>query len=345
VSPATPSITLNSAQQLTLAATGIFSDGSSADVSNNVTWSSSNSAVATVFPSGLAPGLVAPVSAGNTNVVAAIGNITGSSSVTVVAPTIQTSPTIQTVSPTTGLAGTQVTIAGAGFGASKGSGSVILGSTWGSVVSWSDAQVIATVNTGATSGIVQVLQVGLSSNSVPFTISAATISSISPTSGLPGTQVTITGSGFGAAQGNGMVWLGTAAGVVNNWSDSQVVATVAAGAASGNAQVLQNGVFSNSVPFTINLPHIQSITPTSGTAGTVVTVTGSGFGTSQGSGIVWVGSTAGSVVGWSDTQVLASVASNSLSGVVKVQQNAVWSNAVTFTVPGNFTTGVAPRHQ
>ena len=98
---------------------------------------------------------------------------------------------------------------------------------------------------------------------------------------------------FGAAQGNGQVWLGTAAAVVQSWSDTQIVAQVGAGAASGNAQVLQNGVMSNAVAFTVNTPQIASISPVSGAAGTSVTFTGSGFGTTQGS--VTLGSMAGQV--------------------------------------------------
>ena len=150
---------------------------------------------------------------------------------------------------------------------------------------------------------------------------------------MPGTQVTITGSGFGAQQGTGQVWLGTANGVVQSWSDSQVVALVAAGAASGNAQILQGGVMSNAVPFTVNTPHLASISPTSGPPGTSVTFTGSGFGSLQGTGAVALGSAAGQVVSWSDTTVVATVASTALTGIAKIQQNGVWSNALGFTVP------------
>jgi hypothetical protein len=76
----------------------------------------------------------------------------------------------------------------------------------------------------------------------------ATILGVTPGSALPGATVTITGSGFGASQGMGQVWLGTANGIVQSWSDTQVVAHVAASAASGRAQILQNGVWSNPVP-------------------------------------------------------------------------------------------------
>ena len=45
----------------------------------------------------------------------------------------------------------------------------------------------------------------------------------------PGTRATIADSGFGATRGNGQVWLGTAAGIVQSW----------------------NGVWSNALIFTV----------------------------------------------------------------------------------------------
>ena len=121
---------------------------------------------------------------------------------------------------------------------------------------------------------------------------------------------------------------------MQTWSDTQIVATVAAGSYSGNAQVLQNGVMSNAIPFTVNTPVIKSISPPSGGTGTAVTFTGSGFGASQGSGVVWLGSTtADQILSWSDTQVIATVASTALSGMAWIQQNGVRSIALGFTVP------------
>ena len=243
-------------------------------------------------------------------------------------------PVITTLTPTSGAAGVQVAISGSGFGATQGTGGVWLGSTVGTVVSWSNTQVVATVASNATSGTAQVQQGGAWSDPVPFTVSTATISSITPTSGLPGTQVTIAGTGFGAAQGTGQVWLGTLNGVVQSWSDTQVVATVAPGSMSGNVRILQNSVLSNAVPFGVNSQHLTGVSPASGLPGTLVTFAGTGFGSSQGiGGTVWLGSTAGQVLSWSDTQVVAAVAATSLTGVAKIQQNGAWSNAMGFTVP------------
>ena len=92
-------------------------------------------------------------------------------------------------------------------GATQGNGNVLIGTSLGAVLSWSDTQVVASVNAGSATGAVQIQQAGYSSNSVPFTISTAIVSNVSPNNGIAATQVTITGSGFGATQGNGIAWL------------------------------------------------------------------------------------------------------------------------------------------
>ena len=112
----------------------------------------------------------------------------------------------------------------------------------------------------------------------------ARVLTVTPTSGAPGTQVTISGSGFGSTQGTSMAWLGSTKANVVSWSDTQIMATVAAGSTTGTAQVQRSGVWSNSIAFAVASPTISSVTPLSGGAGTTVTITGSGFGSSQGTG-------------------------------------------------------------
>src|SRR5438874_1782389 len=162
--------------------------------------------------------------------------------------------------------------------------------------------------------------------------SSPQINAVSPTTARAGDQIVINGSSFGSSQGNGNVWLGSTYGVVVSWSDTQVVANVASGSQSGVAQVLQGGVWSNPVNFAVITPNITSVTPTTAIAGTQITITGTGFGGSQGSGNVWLGSTYGVVVSWSDTQVVATVAIGSQTGVAQALQGGVWSNSVQFTI-------------
>ena len=284
-----------------------------------------------------------PFTVSATTTIRAIAYESGMTDSAVVTATYTISPpTIAGVSPPAGVAGVQVTISGSGFGSARGTGTVWLGTAPGAVVSWSDAQIVATVASNATSGSARVQQSGAWSNAVPFNVSTAMILTVTPASGVPGTQVTIAGSGFGAAQGSGQVWLGTVNGVVQSWSDTQVVALVASGSASGNALVLQNGVMSNPVPFAVNTLQLTSVGPNAGAAGTSVTFTGAGFGASQGSGVAWLGSTAGQVVSWSDTQVVATLAATAVTGIARVQQNGVWSNAVAFTVPSSSAVTLMP---
>ena len=82
VSPAASTLPVNTAQQFT--AIGNYSNGSSADLTALVTWGSSSLNVATVSASGLVTG----VAAGSTNISASLGGISGSTSLTVSAPSL-----------------------------------------------------------------------------------------------------------------------------------------------------------------------------------------------------------------------------------------------------------------
>ncbi len=333
ITPANPSTAVGSGQQLT--ATGTYIDGSQQNVTASVTWSSSSSSIVLVGTTPGFQGFAIGVASGTATITATLGAVSANTSVTVQSSTTSNGPNIISVSPTVGVAGAQVTISGSGFGATQGTGTVWLGSTYGTVVSWTNTQIVATVASISVSGTAQVQQGGIWSNAVAFNVNTATISNVSPTSGVPGTQVTITGSGFGTAQGSGQVWLGTVNGVVQSWSDGQVVAQVALGSMSGSALILQNGVMSNSVPFAVNSLNITSVSPNSGAPGTSVTITGTGFGSTQGNGTVWLGGANGQVVSWSNTQIVAVVAASALTGVVRVEQNGVLSNAISFTVPSS----------
>jgi hypothetical protein len=91
VTPANPSIAVSATQQFT--ATGTYSDGSTQNLSSQVTWSSSNTAVATINSSGLASG----VSTGSTTITATSGNVSGTTTLTV----NTTAQTITTIWPST----------------------------------------------------------------------------------------------------------------------------------------------------------------------------------------------------------------------------------------------------
>ncbi|MDP9159397.1 MAG: choice-of-anchor D domain-containing protein, partial [Acidobacteriota bacterium] len=77
VSPATATVPAGTPQQFT--ATGNYNDGSQKDLTASVNWSSSNNAVASIGPSGLA----ATASAGQVNISASFGSVAGAAQLTV----------------------------------------------------------------------------------------------------------------------------------------------------------------------------------------------------------------------------------------------------------------------
>src|SRR5262249_48919028 len=162
-------------------------------------------------------------------------------------------------SPTSGVVGTQLTINGSGFQATRGSGYVYLSSigAWG-IVSWSDTQIVVTVPNGATTGGVFVAANNAqgSNRDVQFTMPNPTVTGITPGTGPVGTQVQINGSGFGATQGSStLTFNNQPPASIISWSDSQIVATVSTSTSSGPVKVTNGGVPSNTnIYFTVPAP-------------------------------------------------------------------------------------------
>src|SRR5262249_22191033 len=78
IAPANSTVTVGGTQQLT--ATGTYSDNSTKDLTTQVTWTSSSTAIAMVNASGL----VTAEATGGTTISASLGSVTGSTGVTVV---------------------------------------------------------------------------------------------------------------------------------------------------------------------------------------------------------------------------------------------------------------------
>ena len=253
--------------------------------------------------------------------------------------TNSTSPTISSISPTSGKAGDAVTINGSNFGTTQGTSSVKFGSTAATVTSWSDTQVKVTVPSGTGTVSVNVTTSGGTSNGVSFTYAATvpvpSISSISPTSGAAGVAVTINGSNFGATQGSSSVKFGSTAASVTSWSNTQIKVTAPSGTGTASVTVTTSGGTSNGISFTYattgTAPSITSISPTSGKPGDVITINGSKFGATQGTSSVKFGSTVASISTWSDTKIQAKAPTGSGTVSVIVTTSAGTSNGVSFT--------------
>jgi len=246
--------------------------------------------------------------------------------------TVGTPPVIDCYSPGFGPPGTLVTINGSGFGATKGNSYVEVLSktenTWMGwpVSTWSDTQITVPIPANTPIGLyyITVNANGLQSiETDPIEVGfPPVIADYSPGYGDPGTQITINGSGFGQTQGTSVIqalsavtntWTNLP---VSSWSDSQAVVTIPATMPLGKVYLyvvvgpLESiGTF----PFTVGIPpSITSYSPSTGPAGTVITINGTGFGSAQGGSYLTLQSvtniyTGLTVISWSDTQVTVSI--------------------------------------
>ena len=243
-----------------------------------------------------------------------MANNTGNS-ITVLKNTIPlvSVPSISSFSTSSGIAGSSVTIYGSNFGATQGSSTVKFGSTTATVTSWSDLQLVVTVPSVSNGSytIYVTTSTGTASSSSQFTVaSSPTITSFTPSTGVVGASVTITGTSFGASQGSSTIKFGSSAATVTSWSDAQIIATVPSlSAGSYTISVTTSaGTVNSSTQYTVVVaPVISSFNPLSGGVGSFVTINGTAFGASQGTSTVKFGTTIAAVTSWSDTQITVNV--------------------------------------
>ena len=105
---------------------------------------------------------------------------------------------------------------------------------------------------------------------------APSITSLSPTSGLVGNSVTISGANLGATQGTSTATFNGITATPTSWSATSIVAPVPAGATTGSVVVTVGGVVSNGVSFTVQTdttPPVVTITAPANNATVSSTIT------------------------------------------------------------------------
>ena len=172
------------------------------------------------------------------------------------------------------------------------------------------------------------------------------ITSLSPTSVRYGQVVTINGTGFGSDRSTSRVVFhgGTQPSFSQyvNWSDNRIQVRVPTGARTGNLQVI-TAVGSDIASLTITSPWIRSISPQSGRTNTLVTVSGSNFGSARGSNSVRIGSrTISSYSSWSSTTIRFPIPVNARSGAVSVRTSEGTSNPLSLEVTSPYLSYVSP---
>jgi hypothetical protein len=157
---------------------------------------------------------------------------------------------------------------------------------------------------------------------------------ISPAAATVGTTVIIKGYQFGGTQGNSKLEIGgTECGPIDSWSDTQIVCTVPAGAASGAVTVTTDTWNSNkNVSFTLLIPpSVTSLTQSTKKGVNTARLEGQGFG--KATGKVIIDKLRAKVVTWGDSSISFVVPKSMASGVYTVTvTNSRGASAVAETL-------------
>jgi YD repeat-containing protein len=145
--------------------------------------------------------------------------------------------------PISGPVGASVTIYGAGFSATAGQNTVAFNGVSATVISSSTNVIVTSVPAGATTGTIAVSSpAGSATSAASFSVSSGTaatptITGFTPTVGLPGTALTITGTNFDANPSNEKVALNATLTSPTSATSTSIGMSVPSAAGSGRISV------------------------------------------------------------------------------------------------------------
>lgn len=170
----------------------------------------------------------------------------------------------------------------------------------------------------------------------PSMASQVSIIGFTPGAGPAGATVTISGTGFSTTPLQNTVAFNQSPATVTSSTSTQIVATVPAGATTGQISIsTPNGSVTSASVFTVYLgPTITSFAPAIGVAGAAVTIQGSGYLTAPGNNQVAFNEQPAIVNSATENSIAATVPASATSGKVSVA--TPYGNAVSvedFFVP------------
>jgi hypothetical protein len=245
-------------------------------------------------------------------------------------------PHIATFTPTHTRRGQTVTISGTNF-----TGTTAL--SFGGVPAASftvvnDTTIEAVVGAGATGSVALTTSYGTSSLAGFVYTQVPLITSFLPTSGGPGTVLTLKGSNFTGT--DAVIIGGSAANSYTVQSDTVLSATVGATAAGDVALIVTNASGSDTATGFYAGPYILSFSPLSGPVGTTVQIRGNNFSTIAANDVVYFGAVTATVLSATPTSLTVTVPPGATYWPITVScGNLTAYSAQPFTT--TFSTGVA----
>ncbi|OPX22340.1 MAG: hypothetical protein B1H03_04590 [Planctomycetales bacterium 4484_113] len=264
---------------------------------------------------------------------------------------IGVAPIIISITPKSASPGDSITIAGLNFESEQNGSTVVLNGLALTVTSWSDQEIVATLPSAATSGIIIVTVNGRLSHAgdnakiyigSPPEPGAPMVTGLSQASGVWGDEIIVYGLNFQFPRpDNSRVFFTGGTGEIEaevvplegetegyQWLNTSVRVVVPNNAVTGPVVVVVAGVRSNDnfvfqvegePPPPLNQPPIiTGFSPTQGIVGTIVHIEGDYFGNSRGSSVVQVGTLNMDVVLWSNHSIYAAVPEGATSNRIRV---------------------------
>jgi len=163
--------------------------------------------------------------------------------------------------------------------------------------------------------------------------SSLAITSFSPSSGAVGETVTITGTGYSTTVSDMTVKFNGTTASISSATSTTLVVTVPSGATTGPITVTENGeTVTSTSDFTV-IPTIASFSPASGSVGSTVAITGTGFDTTLANNSVKFNGTSATITSVSETTIITTVPSGATTGVITVTVNGTSvATSSSFTV-------------
>lgn len=248
--------------------------------------------------------------------------------------------------PASATVGSAVTINGSSFSSTLGNNLVKFNGVTTVVTNASSSKLITIVPVGATTGKLTVTVNGNTATSAnDFTIIPVSITDFSPTSGIVGTTVKITGIGFDPLANDNIVKFNGTQATVTSATSTSLTVTVPSNSTTGKITVEANGdVATSSSDFTVLNPTIANFTPSSGVAGATVTILGTNFSANASNNIVKFHGTIAEVTSASATQLVVTVPENATTGSISVfVATASVTSASNFTILSPTITGFSPN--
>lgn len=244
--------------------------------------------------------------------------VVSSASLTVLVPL-----SLASFAPTSGPAGTEVVITGAGFSTVLAENRVTLAGLGCEIVAATPTELrVRTPEASSGPFAVEVLNAGSARTRQPFVITTPpVVSGFEPVQGLPGTVVRIAGTAFGSNRSLVEVTFGGVAGQIRSLSPTAIEVVVPPTGVTGPIAVTVRlqGTSTSSATFRVLPPFtVAAVAPASAYTGQQITVRGTGFGV--GTTVRFAGVEAPAVVSvTSATELRAYVPEGATSGPLTVR--------------------------